>query len=509
MTIALTVLIYITINGLLRWIAPQWFTADKTTELAAPKAGQQFVVTAQQEMQQPLKKTIAFSAQPDFKPVLTPVTTDYGTLVFTTAGGALERMDFKPLEGNGPAMTPFVASAEMKQYGFLVALNEQTPFAYTLANQATTKDATILTYKADSNSAVLIKKFTISKAVPRIDVQLTVEPKTAAPVQARIFMPAPYMAEADQQANIKGTLLNEREKIDKQSIEQLTDKAYATPTLFGAEDRYFVHAMVSDQNHFVRRGYFTGCKPENFNVIFEGPAVTKATTWSLSFYCGPKDLTFMAPVDERLEGTLDYGWLSFLIKLLMKLLKWIVKLVKNYGVAILLLTLLLRIIMLPLTMKGQKALEQQKEYQRKLQYVEAKYKNDPEALNKERMELAKKYGVGNLMGCLPQLIQLPILFALNRLLSVSIELYKAPFVGWIADLSARDPYYVLPLLAGVGFVIQFSMDSTDIKRGFSMLLFAGVLVAVTSQLSAGLSLYLCANTWLSIAQTYAQRKFKL
>lgn len=509
MTVALTVLVFVTFNALLRWIAPSWFKSDTSTELSAPKAGQQFVAVAQQEMQKPLKKNMVFAPYENVKAITTDVATDYGKLTFSTAGGSLEHMDFKPMNGGGPFMTPFVSSKELNRYGFLLVFDGQTPFVYALTENVAAKDTTTLTYKAESADAAIIKKYTIAKTVPRIDLQITVEPKATHSIQPRLFMPAPYMAEADQQVNMKGALLNDREKIEKQTMDQLVDKLWATPALFGAEDRYFANVMISDSNHFAHRGYFTGCKPESFNMILEGPVVALATTWNLSFYCGPKDLSFMKSVDQRLEGLLDYGWFSWIVKLLLMLLKFIVGLVKNYGLAILLLTLFIRILMLPMTLKGQKALEQQKEYQRKLQYVEAKYRDDQEALNRERMELAKKYGVGNLMGCLPQLIQLPILFALNSLLSVSIELYHAPFFGWITDLSARDPYYILPLLAGAGFVIQFSLDSSDIKRGFSMVLFAGVLIAVTSQLPAGVSLYLCANTWLSIAQTYVQRKFRI
>lgn len=510
MTVALTVLVFVSFNALLRWVAPTWFGTETTAQLAAPKAGQQIVVAAQQEVQKPFKKTIVFASHENFKPTLTTVPTDYGTLAFSTAAGSLERMDFKPLYSGSPAMTPFVAGTDLNRYGFLVAFDDQTPFAYTLTEHKDVKDGVVLTYKADAPSAVVVKTFTVSKTSPRIDLALTIEPKTAAPVAARVFLPAPYMtADEQQKTYMNGVLLNDRDKLEKISMDKLIDKGYVTPSFFGAEDRYFANIMIEDKNHFAARGYFTGCKPDNFTTILEGASVAKATTWRMSFYCGPKDATFMAPVDARLEGVLDYGWFSWLVKLLLLLLKWLVGFVKNYGLAILLLTLLIKIVMLPLTMKGQKALDQQKEYQRKLQYVEAKYKNDSEMLNKERMELAKKYGVGNLMGCLPQLIQFPVLIALNSLLRVSIELYQAPFFGWITDLSARDPYYILPLLAGIGFVIQFSMDSADIKRGFSMLLFAGVLVAVTSQLPAGLSLYLCANTWLSVGQSYVQRKFKL
>lgn len=508
MTIALTVLVYFSFNALLRWVAPSWFK-NETTALT-PKAGQQFVVAAQQEVQKPLKKTVVFAPHADFKPALTQVATDYGTLVFSTAAGSLEKIDFKPLYQGSPAMTPYVSSAELNRYGFLVALDDQTPFAYTLTGQKDTKDGVVLTYKADTTSAVIVKTFTVSKTSPRIDLQLTLEPKTTAPVAARIFLPAPYMT-ADEQQNsyINGVLLNEREKINKESMDKLVDKAYFTPNFFGTEDRYFAHVMIKDQNNFVSRGYFAGCKADNFTAILEGAAVTKPTTWTMSFYCGPKDSTFMKPVDSRLEGVLDYGWLSWLVKLLLMLLKWLFGFVKNYGLAILLLTLLIKIVMLPLTMKGQKALEQQKEYQRKLQYVEAKYKDDQETLNKERMELAKKYGIGNLMGCFPQLIIIPILYALNIALRVSIELYHAPFFGWITDLSARDPYYILPFFAGIGFIVQFTMDSSDIKRGFSMLLFAGLITALTATLPAGLSLCLGVNSWLSIGQSYVQRKFKL
>jgi YidC/Oxa1 family membrane protein insertase len=216
----------------------------------------------------------------------------------------------------------------------------------------------------------------------------------------------------------------------------------------------------------------------------------------------------MDEVDPRLSSSLDYGWLSPLVKILLAMLKFLYGYLNNYGWAIVVLTLIIRLLMLPLTLKGAKAMEKQKEFQRKMQYVEQKYKHDTEALNRERMELTSKYGVSNMLGCLPQLAQLPILLGLNRLLSTSVELYQAPFMGWITDLSARDPYYILPLLAGAGLLIQVVADS-DARRGITMLLFAALLVAVTAHLSAGLTLYLCANTWFAIGQTYLQKAFKI
>jgi YidC/Oxa1 family membrane protein insertase len=149
------------------------------------------------------------------------------------------------------------------------------------------------------------------------------------------------------------------------------------------------------------------------------------------------------------------------------------------------------------------------EFQKKLAYLRQRYKNDPEALQREQAELLKTQGFAGMGGCLPMLMQIPFFFGLSRLLSGSIELYQAP-MGWIPNLAARDPYYILPIIVCVALLIQASSgdSSMDAKQRLTSFAMAFFLGAVTVNLSAGLALYMCVNTVLSVLQTNLVRYFR-
>lgn len=146
--------------------------------------------------------------------------------------------------------------------------------------------------------------------------------------------------------------------------------------------------------------------------------------------------------------------------------------------------------------------------QRKLQYLEQRYKNEPQVLARERAELMRKQGLPGMLGCLPVLLQIPVFFGLQQVLSHAIELYRAPFFGWIHDLSQPDPYYILPALTGVGIAAQTSQGG-DPRQRVANILLAIIFAAITANLSAGLSLFICVSTLLGLAQTYIQKALKL
>jgi YidC/Oxa1 family membrane protein insertase len=302
--------------------------------------------------------------------------------------------------------------------------------------------------------------------------------------------------------NVKGSL--DKIQYDKLNLKE----GWWSPAIFGAENRYFVHALIEDDSNFVERAYFTTTPDKKIISILEGPEVTTKTGWTLSFYFGPKDTQAMGPVDERLEQTLDYsGLLAPLSKLLLKLLNMINEYVKNYGLAIIILTVLMRLFMLPFTLRGERNMRKSGDVQKKMQYLQQKYKNDPERLRIEQAELIKKYGMPQLTGCLPLLIQFPMFIALNRVLSNSIELYQAPFIGWITDLSVPDPYYILPALIGISmFVNALTMD----PKQRSMMMVASLVIGVFSMnFASGLLIYISVSTLLGILQSSLQKKIKV
>jgi YidC/Oxa1 family membrane protein insertase len=151
--------------------------------------------------------------------------------------------------------------------------------------------------------------------------------------------------------------------------------------------------------------------------------------------------------------------------------------------------------LLPLRKRGNEQMKKTAELQKRLAYVQQKYKNDPEALAREKAELFKKYGTG-LGGCLPNLILLPVFFALSPVLSQAIELYKAPFIGWINDLSSKDPYYILPLIIFVIFIVRALFS--DANQRLSMLAVALIFGAFAANFSAGLCLYILVGVLMEL-----------
>jgi YidC/Oxa1 family membrane protein insertase len=144
--------------------------------------------------------------------------------------------------------------------------------------------------------------------------------------------------------------------------------------------------------------------------------------------------------------------------------------------------------------------------QKKLAYIEQKYKHDPERLRKEKAELISKHGMPGLGGCLPLFAQLPIFFALSRVLTNSLELYKAPFL-WVCDLSAPDPYYILPIVIALSMIFQ-GLSSGEGKQQFISLAMALVFGAFSARFSAGLCLYIIVGTLFFAIQTFLQEKMK-
>jgi len=281
------------------------------------------------------------------------------------------------------------------------------------------------------------------------------------------------------------------------------------PILFGTDNRYFIHTLITDDNNFAHRAYYKLEDRTRLFSILEGPTVTEKTSWQLSFYFGPKELDAIAAVDTRLEKTLDYsGVLSSLAKLMLYFLNWFYKYLHNYGLAIIALTLLIQLLLLPVSLRNneEKFKKQQMEYQRQLAYIEQRFKNNPDQLLAERTELIRKNGLPGLGCLLPLLIQLPIFFALSRVLSSSFELYQAPML-WIPDLSLRDPYFILPILVTLTMLIQDTKG--DPQQRMSKIVMAFVFGALTASFSAGLTLYICAGRVFGFIQARLMAYFKL
>lgn len=216
-----------------------------------------------------------------------------------------------------------------------------------------------------------------------------------------------------------------------------------------------------------------------------------------------KDYDDLAVLGDQLHLSVDYGIWSVIAVPILRGLQFFYKFIPNYGIAIILLTIVIRLLTFPLQYKSFKSMKKMQEIQPELTKLREKYKSEPQKLQKETMDLFKKAGANPLGGCLPLLLQMPIFFAFYKVLFNSTELMGAPFFGWIMDLSHKDPFYVLPvLMAGSMFLQQKltpspSVDPTQQKIMMFMPLVFGLIM---KDLPAGLTLYIFVSTILGIAQ---------
>ncbi|MEQ1876108.1 MAG: membrane protein insertase YidC, partial [Bdellovibrionia bacterium] len=223
------------------------------------------------------------------------------------------------------------------------------------------------------------------------------------------------------------------------------------------------------------------------------------------FFIGPRSVDTLRAADPRLEAAVDFGMFSWIAYPILDLLRWFYKLTHNYGIAIIALTILVRMIVLPFNIMSYKSMKAMQNIQPQITRLKERHKDDREALNREMMILMKENKVNPLGGCLPMLLQLPVFLALYQVLNQTIELYRAPWMLWITDLSLKDPYYVLPVLMGIVMYIQQKMTPTTMDPAqakvmqFMPIMFTFMMISLPS----GLTLYIFVSTLFGILQQLA------
>lgn len=476
--------------------------------------------------------------------VKTAIETDFARYVFSTDGASLESAELKH-DINGQAdqavWLDIIKSQAREDRCFLLALETKTPYNYRLiehdqqlssknnADNAVVCDAKdafeTLTYQADFAGGTITKKFYIYKRLCRIDLEISLELgdlnkhinhkynknnlNKLESVRMRLFVPAPQAT--DQRDLVKGIFNNPQGAIQKRDRDKLAGSFWKIPTIFGAETHYFITAMVRDLDHFTQRGFYNFVGLASATSILETRTLDKSAKFKLEFYLGPKKVNAIAAIEPRLEQVLEYGMLAPLTKLFFNILNFFDKYTHSYGWAIILLALLIKLLMLPLNLRAERAKQspkQEQDYQKKLKYIQQKYHDDRDALLAAQTELMRKHSMpGGIMGCLPAILQLPIFIALRGVLSNSIELYQAPFL-WIPNLTVQDPYYILPLCFSLAMLLHSANSrSGDPKQrliGISIALIAGFFM---SGFSAGLILYLSVSASLDIMTTMFYKTF--
>lgn len=276
----------------------------------------------------------------------------------------------------------------------------------------------------------------------------------------------------------------------------------------GFEDKYFVSSLIPQES---QDSTLNLSRNENRAVDFQlispmakiPPNAKKSFPYAL--YLGPKDLNCLEKGRGELGRVVSFGFFDPVAKPMLFILNLFYKYIPNYGLAIIFLSVGIKIIFWPLTHKSQKSMKEMQKLQPKIAELKEKYKNNKEELNRRTMEFYRTHKVNPLGGCLPILIQIPVFFALYRVLLNSIELRHAPLVSyWINDLSSKDPTYISPLLMGASMFIQQKMTPTvgDPAQAKIMLMMPVIFTFMFLSFPSGLVLYWLVTNVLSIAQQY-------
>jgi YidC/Oxa1 family membrane protein insertase len=287
----------------------------------------------------------------------------------------------------------------------------------------------------------------------------------------------------------------------------------------GYEDNYFLCGIVphTGERH---TAHFSLAGEDKVTTVLAGAADLLqpggSRQYSYTVYFGPKDLSLLKAVGHNLDRSVDFGWFDFMAKPTLYLLKFFHSYVGNYGLAIILVTLLIKILFWPIAQKGMKSMKTMQKLAPKMAKIREKYKDDKQRQQQEMVKLYQTYKVNPVGGCLPMLAQIPVFFALYKVLLQTIELRHAPFMLWITDLSAPDRLFigfdipflggipVLTLLMGASMFLQQKMTPAtgDPMQQKIMMFLPVVFTFMFLNFASGLVLYWFVNNLLSIGQQY-------
>jgi YidC/Oxa1 family membrane protein insertase len=311
-----------------------------------------------------------------------------------------------------------------------------------------------------------------------------------------------------------GVLYSPENKYEKISFDDMQDENLSRDVTEGWAamiQHYFVAAWVPPDEQ-VQRYYTRALQQERYVIGMIGTPLEVAAgsgqTTRARLFVGPKLQHVMEEVAPGLELTVDYGKLTLLADPIFWLLEKIHALVNNWGWSIILLTFLIKLAFFKLSETSYKSMANMRKLAPRLQSLKERFGDDKQKLNQAMMDMYKKEKVNPLGGCLPVLVQIPVFIALYWVLLESVELRQAPFMLWIQDLSAKDPYFVLPLIMGATMLIQQKLNPAPLDpiQAKVMMILPVVFTVFFAFFPAGLVLYWVVNNTLSIAQQYVITK---
>jgi len=391
------------------------------------------------------------------------------------------------------------------------------------------KQSLVLTWQG-TDGVDVVKTYTFHPGKYLIDLDIAIVNHTAGTLNERpaieLIGPRPQKTSYTFEGP-SAYINNELEQIKIKSIEK-TNTYKGRIEWIALQDRYFLTGLLTDPNNEAH--LVLGATRETLQNKYVHPATRiepgQQVVLKHQLFIGPKQMDLLNEVGKGLGNLIDFGWFDFLARPCLHFMNMIYGVIPNYGLAIIILTIIIKLLLWPLGTKSYKSMNEMKRIQPLMAEIREKYKNDKKKQNEEVMSLYRTYKVNPMGGCLPMVLQIPVFFALYRMLYEAIELRHAPFIGWINDLSAPDrlfnfgitiplmepPYGipVLTLIMGASMFLQQKMSPPmgDPAQAKLMMAMPIVFTFIFINFSSGLVLYWLVNNVLSIAQQYyIQKKF--
>jgi YidC/Oxa1 family membrane protein insertase len=457
------------------------------------------------------------------------VETDLLVAQISTYGGDLRRLQFKEHRDTVDRSAGFVLLENTPDRTYIAQSgliggklpNHRTPFKAAATEYRLAEGADYVEVRLEapeSNGIRVSKVYRFHRGNYLIDVGFEIANESATTVQPYAY----YQIVRDSKAPTGDSFLlptftgvavyTESEKFQKVSFSDIDRDR--TPYPKSTQDgwiamlqHYFISAWLPAEG--TPREYYTRRLDEGLYAagaivpVGSIPAGGRASV-TVPLYSGPQEQEKLAEVATGLELAVDYGWLTVISVPLFWLLSWLHKWVANWGVAIILLTVIIKLLFYPLSAASYRSMAKMRVLAPKLQKLKDQYGNDRQRMQQAMMDLYRSEKINPLGGCMPILVQIPVFIALYWVLLASVELRHAPFMLWIHDLSSPDPWFILPILMGLTMVVQTRLNPVppDPVQAKMMKILPIVFSVFFFFFPAGLVLYWLVNNVLSIAQQW-------
>jgi YidC/Oxa1 family membrane protein insertase len=464
-------------------------------------------------------------------PIIT-VSTDVFDIVISTAGGTLQGATLTgyPVAKDQPDTLVRLLASDGREYGLIESGVRATGGAAEATHLATFEAArrsyelgnaeeliVPLTWQ-DESGVTVEKRYRFARGSYVIGLEQIVTNGSAAPwrgaeyvrIKGRSVKMERSMFDVDTYSFV-GPIVYDGDKSEKLKHDDLIDDGKYE---FSSQTGW----MGSIQHHFLRAAVPSPGVDYKYDVQAVGDIATSSAirrslvtiapgaseTFATTLFVGPKLQEQLEQIDETLKLTVDYGWLTIISQPMFWLLSFVYGFVQNWGVAIILVTLLIKLAFYKLTESSGRSMAKMRQIQPRMKALQDRYKDDKQALSQAMMDLYKREKVNPAAGCLPILIQMPFFLAFYWVLLESVEMRQAPFALWITDLSTRDPYFILPLIMGAAMFGQQKLNPApaDPVQAKVMQIMPIMFTVFFAFFPSGLVLYWVTNTLLSIAQQW-------